>query len=134
MSYTITLPTYTMQSQKKRWYLNLNKYRNACWQLLSKVKKTYGNDIDKEIATLPEFHEKIAICYTLYVGTKAKCDLMNVCTIVDKFFCDKLTQAKKIEDDNYNIIPEIYCFFGGYDKNNPHAEVTIYTIDELENS
>lgn len=133
MSYQIVLPLSVKQTKAKWFHLNLNVYRNTHYQTLNTVKVNYAKLIAKRIAKLPTFSEKIAIQYTLYVGSKRKCDISNVCCIVDKFFCDELTKACKIPDDNYDVIPEVSYCFGGYRKNHPHVIATIYTIQELEN-
>lgn len=131
MSHRIVLPLSVKQTKTKWFHLNLNVYRNAHFRTLHAVKIKYAKLIAKKISKLPVFHGQIAIQYTLYVGSKRKCDLSNVCCIVDKFFCDELTKACKIPDDNYDVIPEISYVFGGYRKNHPHVIATIYSIEEL---
>lgn len=61
--------------------------------------------------------------YTLtvvfYSGDKRKYDLHN------KFesIADLLTDNHFIEDDNYEVLPDIRLIYGGYDKGNPRVEI-----------
>ena len=82
----------------------------------------------EKIYCLPEFKNKIKITYTLFPGSHRKLDLSNVCSIVDKFFCDALTEAKRLPDDNYNFIPEVVYKFGEIDVNNSRVEINIEEI------
>lgn len=52
-------------------------------------------------------------------------DVSNVCSVVDKFFCDALVEEGRIPDDNYDHIPEIKYIFGEVDKTNPRVDVEI---------
>ena len=61
----------------------------------------------------------------MFLKSKRKLDTNNVLSIVDKYFCDVLTESGFWEDDNYNILVETIFKFGGIDKENPRAEVQI---------
>lgn len=58
----------------------------------------------------------------LYACTKRKADLSNRWESIG----DLLVDAGVIEDDNYFVLPELNLKFGGVDKLNPRAEITIY--------
>lgn len=77
-----------------------------------------------QIEQLPVFN-KVSITYTVFFGSKRKTDISNVCSIVDKYFCDALVELGKLPDDNYDYIKEITYKFGGIDKNNPRVEITL---------
>ena len=59
----------------------------------------------------------------LYASTKRKADLSNRFESI----ADLLVDAGIIEDDNYFVVPEVLMKFGGIDKTNPRAEITIIT-------
>lgn len=109
---------------RKSYQLNLNFYRNAHYQILNKMKVVFSEQIQDQLDHLPQY-ESITLTYTLYPKTHRLCDVSNVCTIVDKFFCDALVRADKLEDDNYTFLKEIHYKFGEVDKDNPRVMVNI---------
>lgn len=120
----IDLPI-SLRLGKKTYYLNLNFYRNAHYQILNKMKVTFTEEIHDQISALPRF-KKISLTYTLYPKTHRLCDVANVCSIVDKFFCDALVKNQKIKDDNYTFLNHIEYRFGEVDKDNPRVTVSIH--------
>ena len=117
----IDLPI-TIDLGRKSYALNLNIYRNAHYQILNKMKVTFTEQVNPILEKLPLF-DSIELTYTLY--PKRQCDVSNVCSIVDKFFCDALVKANKIPDDNFKYIKNIQYKFGSIDKLNPRVTVTI---------
>ena len=109
---------------RKNFALNLNFYRNAHYQTLNKMKIEFSKVIEPELMKLPSF-KSIDLIYTLYPKTKRLCDVSNVCSIVDKFFCDALVNIGKLPDDNYQYIKNIKYTFGNVDKDNPRVTVNI---------
>lgn len=109
---------------RKNFALNLNFYRNAHYQTLNKMKVEFSKVIEPEIIKLPSF-KSVDLIYTLYPKTKRLCDVSNVCSIVDKFFCDALVNIGKLPDDNYQYIKNIKYTFGNVDKDNPRVTVNI---------
>lgn len=109
---------------RKNYALNLNIYRNAHYQTLNKMKVEFSKVIEPELIKLPSF-KSIDLTYTLYPKTKRLCDIANVCSIVDKFFCDALVNIGKLPDDNYEYLKNITYTFGSIDKDNPRVTVKI---------
>ena len=109
---------------RKDYVLNLNFYRNAHYHILNQMKVEFSKCIADTLATLPSF-KSVELKYTLYPKTKHLCDVSNVCSIVDKFFCDSLVNANKLPDDNYEYLKNIQYSFGRVDKDNPRVTVTI---------
>lgn len=109
---------------RKNYALNLNIYRNAHYQTLNKMKVEFSKVIEPELMRLPSF-KSIDLTYTLYPKTKRLCDIANVCSIVDKFFCDALVNIGKLPDDNYEYLKNITYTFGSIDKDNPRVTVKI---------
>lgn len=81
--------------------------------------------IKKVVEKLPSYDPPIEITYYLYLGSKRMTDISNVCSIVDKYFCDVLVQEGKIPDDNYNHLVKVSYIFAGIDTKNPRVEVQI---------
>lgn len=125
--WTIVVPTSVMVTQKKKFYLNLNGYRNAHHHTLDKAKKTFAEIVKPRLVDLPSLAQ-IRISYWLFTGTEQRCDVANVCSIVDKFFSDCLTAEGKIPDDNYDFVPVVAYGWGGVEKGNPRVEVVIESL------
>ena len=83
-----------------RKWLNLNWYRNAHHHELSDAKLLFQ---PLEIPT--HFTaDKIKVSYSAERISCIKYDVMNVLSIVDKFFLDWLVIGNYIQDDNLNIV------------------------------
>jgi Holliday junction resolvase RusA-like endonuclease len=121
---TLVSPLYVMQSKRKKFYLNLNVYRNTHYIVLSKTKVAYAKLMQEQVRTLPVY-DRIHLTYTLYPKTKRLTDISNVLSIVDKYFCDCLVKAGKLPDDNYLFLPLVIYKFGSVDKTNPRVEIEI---------
>lgn len=125
--FKVSVPISVPVSKNKKFYLNLNQYRNAHHHTLAKAKVNYHEIVEPLLAHLPRFH-RIELHYTLFTGTNQLCDVSNICTIVDKFFSDSLVTCGKIEDDNRQFVPSVRYCYGGVDKFNPRVEVTIEPV------
>ena len=125
----IDLPI-TIKIGRKNFALNLNIYRNAHYQTLNRMKVEFGSEVSELISTLPVF-KWVNLTYTLYPKTRRLCDVSNICSIVDKFFCDALVNQGKLEDDNYQIVKQVTYKFGQIDKKNPR--VTVELIGDTTN-
>ena len=64
----------------------------------------------------------------MFIKTKRKLDISNICSIVDKFFSDTLQHAGIIEDDNWKFINDVSFGFGGFST----EEHVLVTITEIE--
>lgn len=117
-------------TKKRKIYLNMNTYRNLHYQTNNQVKRAYTALIGKQIPKVTL--NKIKITYTLYVGTLRALDIANVCSVVDKFFCDSMVTRGVIEDDNYNFLTEVVYKYGGLDRTNPRVDIEVQEIEERE--
>lgn len=129
--YSVTLPLSIAVSKKKSVYLNLNWYRNAHFFLLNESKILFKDFIWNQIKELPYFTQ-VKLEYVIYPKTKRLFDISNVGSIVDKYFCDAMTEADKWEDDNYTVVKEVTYKLGTVDKDNPRVEVFITSVFDLE--
>lgn len=128
----INLPLFVdlprVRVKDKRVYLNLNVYRNLHHQTSNQAKIKFKEDISPQLVPLL-LMDIIAIKYWFHPGTARETDTSNVCCIVDKFFCDALSESKKIVDDNYKFVVGVSYLYGGIDRVNPRVEAHILLRD-----
>ncbi len=114
-------------SSKKKQALNLNVYRNLPHRSAHAQKKKFEELAKKLLRGIPPLGV-ITLHYEVCVETKRRLDVMNVGSIIDKYFSDCLTFHGIIKDDDYKHIPEVKFTFGGFvDK-----EHVLVTITEIE--
>jgi hypothetical protein len=94
----------------------------------NQVKQNFKKVVEPLLTHLKPFPGKISLTYVLYKGDKRKCDISNICCVVDKFFCDNLTDMGLLDDDTYEFVPEVIYKWGGIDKENPRCEVHIKVL------
>ena len=121
----VTLPLEVYYSEKKKFILNLNNYRNAHYRVLSIAKKVYTENLVERINDYSRFDDPVSLEYVYYAKSNRRLDVSNPCSIIDKFTCDALVKAEIIEDDSFKQIKKVSYVFGGVDKNNPRCELTI---------
>jgi len=137
--FKLDLPLYTggktkvLKSGKetkptKKYWLTLNNYRNWHFQVANGTKINFKKDIEDQIDPLPDLSllwGRIHLRYTLFPPNRAKRDLTNSVSVIDKYFADALVELGKLKEDTCEYIPEVSCIFGGVDKHNPRMEVVI---------
>src|SRR5690606_11199449 len=128
----ISLPLRIPISKKKKFSLNLNYYRNAHYQELSKAKNRFTELVLDKIKHLPEM-EGCSLEYVLYPANRQRYDVSNVCSVIDKFFTDTLVICNRLEDDNYKLVPKVKYTFGAVDPQNPRCDVIIRPLDRKGN-
>ena len=133
MSWIITLPWKIPLSKNKDFPINLNYYRNACFQELNKAKINFKELVSPLLGSVLCM-ESCSLHYVIFPSSKRECDISNVCSIADKFFSDTLVSSGKITDDNFKVIPNISFSYGQVDPLNPRIEVTITPIGKTSNS
>ena len=133
MSWIITLPWKVPLSKNKDFPVNLNNYRNACFQELNKAKINFKKLVSPLLGSVLCM-ESCSLHYVIFPSSKRECDISNVCSIADKFFSDTLVSSGKITDDNFKVIPNISFSYGQVDPLNPRIEVTITPIGKTLNS
>ena len=133
MSWIITLPWKVPLSKNKDFPVNLNYYRNACFQELNKAKINFKELVSPLLGSVLCM-ESCSLHYVIFPSSKRECDISNVCSIADKFFSDTLVSSGKITDDNFKVIPNISFSYGQVDPLNPRIEVTITPIGKTLNS
>ena len=118
----IYLPVDRVRVPDKNYALNLNAYRNRQHHLNNTLKVMYKELMEEQLEW-KVFETPMRIMYTLYRSNKL--DVMNVVSVVDKFFCDALQECKCIPDDNVDHIPRFKIETWGRDKDFPRMEINI---------
>ena len=125
--YTLYSPVKIERPKSKDFAINLNIYRNTHYKSLNALKIKYKALMASQIKRLPLLNV-IEIHYKLFPKTKRLCDINNIISITDKWFCDALVELGRLKEDNYLYIPRTTSEFGGVDKDDPRVEITIKEI------
>ena len=123
--YQVELPI-VLYTKKTRYYLNLNQYRNWHYQANNKLKRQFKNQIEPQLGFTID--GKCKIQYYYYAPDKRKRDLMNIISVVDKYFQDALVEKKCILSDDTSIVTKISGEYCGIDKQNPRVEAIVTPI------
>ena len=116
----VVLPRKTMKD--KKCYLNLNNFRG--WKsIVSNIIKTQYTEELEDVLAGVKIQTPITIQFKYFKPQNRKVDTSNVCSIVDKFFCDALVVHKCIEDDDDKHILKTSYLPGGLDRENPRVEI-----------
>jgi len=126
MPLAVYLPRKTKED--KKLIINLNNYRNWSFIVSNLAKKAYFEIAEPKIKDL-SFGLPLKLKFTLWKASKRKIDRSNPLSIHEKFFCDALTQAGCIEDDNDKFIHSTHYYTGGVDRENPRVEIEIKEVE-----
>lgn len=124
MFYRIRIPLFIYQAKNpkkgtKKYWLNLNQYRNWYRYSNNKIKKKFGTDHATQLRRVfqnAKLQNKILyVHYMVIRGNKATFDTLNYGSVVDKFFMDLLQKEKIITNDthedvvwgSFSVFPEI---------------------------
>jgi Holliday junction resolvase RusA-like endonuclease len=125
MKIVVPLFVRIAKSEKgKKYYLNLNYYRNWHYQQSNAIKQKFCENMETLLVPLV-FQTPIELTFTLYKSSKRNIDRSNILSIVEKFFCDALVHCGCIKDDNDQYISKTHYQTGGVDKENPRVEIEI---------
>ena len=110
--------------------LNLNEYRNLHYIHLNAAKQQFNHDIFYTVRDFKshELAPPYRVTYQLWAPFRVQLDLMNVCSVVDKFVCDALVKYGILIDDSYQYITAVDSRFAGIDKANPRVVVTLESV------
>lgn len=125
-SVTIVAPWKIPVSKKKDFYPNLNQYRNAHYQVLSKAKRVYAASLTDQLKDIEPL-KKVVVTLIAYPPTARSFDNDNLAPHM-KFGLDAIVRAGILSDDNYNIVVETRHKVGGIDKENPRV---IFLLEEV---
>jgi len=122
----IDIPRKTMKD--KRYYINLNVYRNLHHRVNGQLKKAYLEAVREQLEGI-SIETPVEITYKVYKPTRRTLDKMNVVSITSKFLLDAITELGCWVDDNDDHVKTETILPTEYDKNNGRVEVTISTVD-----
>lgn len=131
-SFTVEVPLFITIGikSKRKYFLNLNVYRNLPFQTNNKLKIAF------KALVLPMLKDvkfkKYTITYTVFLPNKMKRDINNVCAVVDKFFADALVEGGVAIDDNYEFLPQVTYRFGGIAKNDGRVLIKVTELTDNE--
>lgn len=129
-TYTLRSPVYIIlgKKTKNKIPMNLNNYRNLHHHQSDDAKKQYKFVMTVQINRLPKM-KKVSLLFVLHRGTRAKGDRHNVCSIVQKFFCDALVELGKLPSDtDEHVLWEKYET-GDVSPKKPYCEIIINHIE-----
>lgn len=93
--------------------------------MTDKDTTTYINDAISQLKTqfvgLKVSEYPISVQMVFYYPTKHRKDIDNSASTI----LDCMKTAGVIEDDDCQHVNELYCFFGGYDKEDPRVEILL---------
>ena len=120
---SLSLPLYiTNRSNRRRW-LTMNNYRNWHYQVSNDIKRRFKSEITPLLDF--RFAGKIKIEYFYFAPDKRTRDLMNVISVVDKFFQDAMVENGCIESDDLSTVVEVNSCYMGIDREDPRLDVMI---------
>lgn len=129
---TLKLPLSIILPRKKKddkkFYVNLNTYRNAHFHILSDAKNVYREAVRvalgdrNKIDSLPPYQ----FTYTIHPQSRRRFDNSNICSIIDKFTCDALVDLGLLKDDSTEFISRtVYNPPGELRRDDPHCVLEI---------
>lgn len=126
----------TIPYGKRRYSVNLNIYRNLHFRVLNSLKKKYKEVVKvalKKTKVTKSTIKKLGgngcvIVYEVHKGDKRRYDVANICSVVDKFFCDSLVELGYLPEDNAKIVRAVLYMDGDIDKSNPRVDVRVLEL------
>ncbi len=125
----VICPLSVQISKKKKFILNLNRYRSAHYQVLNKAKKAYFTAVKDQVLKLPGW-KKVKVIFTVFPKDMRKFDLPNVSSVHSKFLLDVLVSLNKLPDDDFKHVVGTSDCFGYVDKLKPRVEARFIDMDE----
>ena len=117
--------TRNTRKGKKKFYLNMNNFRNWHFQVSNKLKQEFKEIISPQLEGI-KYDRIDHMTYTLFYPNKIRRDKMNVVAVIDKFAMDAMVECGVIEDDNDKFVGPVTIFEPTIDKLDPRVEITIY--------
>jgi len=119
----ISLPLFIKNRSNKRKWLTLNNYRNWHYQVSNDIKRRFKSEVFDKLDF--RITGKVKIEYFYFAPDKRTRDLMNVISVIDKFFQDAMVERGCIESDDLSTVVEVNSCYMGIDKQDPRLDVMI---------
>jgi|TARA_R100001460_G_scaffold21070_1_gene43194 hypothetical protein len=101
----------------------LNNYRNWHYQVSNDIKRRFKSEVFDKLDF--KIEGKVKIEYFYFAPDKRTRDLMNVISVIDKFFQDAMVDRGCIESDDLSTVVEVNSCYMGIDKQDPRLDVMI---------
>lgn len=112
----------------KRYYINLNTYRNLHHRVNNNLKKMYLEAVRSQLEGLT-IETPCNVTYKVVKPSKRTLDKMNVVSITSKYLMDAITKLGCWEDDNDDFIKTETILPTEYLKNEGSVQVLITSCD-----
>lgn len=121
----ISMPLYIKMGirKPKKYYINLNNYRNWHYQVSNNLKASYKAILAPKVRGMT--FGMLALSFTLHRGDKRRVDRSNILSIHEKFFCDALVECSCIKDDCDEFLESSHYYTGSIDKDNPRVDIEL---------
>ena len=119
----LSLPLFITNRSNKRKWLTLNNYRNWHYQVSNDIKRRFKSEVFDKLDF--NIKGKIKIEYFYFAPDKRTRDIMNVISVIDKFFQDAMVDRGCIESDDLSTVVEVNSCYMGIDKLDPRLDVMI---------
>lgn len=130
-SILITAPLYIDVERKtmkpKRYYINMNTYRNLHHSINGKLKKLYLEAVREQLEGIT-IQTPVCVTYKVFKGTARRLDKMNVVAITSKFLLDAVTELGCWEDDNDEYVKTEIIWSTEIDRGHPRVEVEFISL------
>ena len=120
---TLSLPLFITNRSNRRKWLTLNNYRNWHYQVSNDIKRRFKSEIFDKLDF--KIKGRVKIEYFYFAPDKRTRDLMNVISVIDKFFRDAMVDRGCIESDDLSTVVEVNSCYMGIDKEDPRLDVMI---------
>lgn len=120
---TLSLPLFITNRSNRRKWLTLNNYRNWHYQVSNDIKRRFKSEIFDKLDF--KIKGRVKIEYFYFAPDKRTRDLMNVISVIDKFFQDAMVDRGCIESDDLSTVVEVNSCYMGIDKEDPRLDVMI---------
>lgn len=120
---TLSLPLFVTNRSGKRKWITMNSYRNWHYQENNNIKRWFKRDVTQQLNFV--IKGVVRIEYFYFAPDKRTRDLMNVVSVIDKYFQDAMVELGCIEADDLSIVKEVSCMYMGIDRENPRLDVMI---------
>jgi len=120
---TLSLPLFVTNRSGKRKWITMNNYRNWHYQENNNIKRWFKGDVANDLNFV--IKGAVRIEYFYFAPDKRTRDLMNVVSVIDKYFQDAMVELGCIEADDLSIVKEVSCMYMGIDREQPRLDVMI---------
>ena len=111
----------------KRYYINMNTYRNLHHRVNGMLKKKYLEAVREQLEGV-KIETPCEIVYRVIKPSKRRLDKMNVVSVTSKYLLDAITELGCWEDDNDDFVKTETILPTEYEKDNGRVEILINTI------